>query len=115
MSQALEKVNVSPNLGKMFSFAQKMVILFQNSVFGEIQFSQKPLTNRKKQPLPFHDKSLCNKPQYNILLLLQVPAQNGQEAAVSEKETKILRNGTRGDRGSPDHNESPIPYFSNAL
>ena len=50
MAQALEKVNMSPNLGKMFSFAQKMVILFQNSVFGESQFSQKSLTNRRKQP-----------------------------------------------------------------
>ena len=40
---------MSPNLGKMFSFAQKMVILFQNSVFGEIQFSQNSLINRKNQ------------------------------------------------------------------
>ena len=50
MAQALEKVNMSPNLGKMISFAQKMVILFQNSVFGEFQFSQKSLINRKNQP-----------------------------------------------------------------
>ena len=50
MAQALEKVNMSPNLGKSFSFALKMVILFQNSVFGEIQFSQKSLINRKNQP-----------------------------------------------------------------
>ena len=49
MAQALEKVNMSPNLGKMFSFAQKMVILFQNSVFGEIQFSQKSLINRTRR------------------------------------------------------------------
>ena len=72
MAQALEKVNTSPNLWKMFSFAQKMVILFQNSVFGEIQFSQKSLINRKSNPLPLHDKSLGNK---NIPLLLQGPAQ----------------------------------------
>ena len=50
MAQALEQVNMSANLGKMFSFAQKkMVILFQNSVFGEIQFSQKSLINRTRR------------------------------------------------------------------
>ena len=49
MAQALEKVNMSPNLRRKF-FAQKMVILLQNSVFDEIQFSQKSLTNRRKQP-----------------------------------------------------------------
>ena len=49
MAQALEKVNMYPHLRKMFFFAQKMVKLFQNSVFGEIQFSQKSLTSRKMQ------------------------------------------------------------------
>ena len=39
-----------------------------------------------------------------MLLLQQIP----------EKETKILE-GARGDRGSPDQNESPIPDLSNAL
>ena len=37
------------------------------------------------------------------------------EAVVPEKETKILKEGARGDRGSPDQNESPIPDLSNAL
>ena len=40
MTQALEKGNVSPKLGKVF-FAQKIVILSQNSVFDEIQSFKK--------------------------------------------------------------------------
>ena len=81
----------------MFSFAQKMVILFQNSVFGEIQFSQKSLIS-----------SGATNP-YNILLLLQAPAQR------CRKKAKILEKGARGDKGSPEQNESPIPDLSNAL
>ena len=37
------------------------------------------------------------------------------EAAIPEKETKILKNGARSDRGSLDQNESPISNLSNAL
>ena len=62
MAQALENVNVSQNLVKMFSFAQKW-LQFYKTVFGEIRFSQMSLTNSKSNPLPFHDKSLCNNPQ----------------------------------------------------
>ena len=73
MAQALEKMNVSPNLGKLFYVAPKMVIFFQNSVFGEIQFSQKSLTNRKKTtPYPFTTCLSATNPN-NILLLLQAP------------------------------------------
>ena len=55
------------------------------------------------------------------MLLLQAPhsgppeVRNSREAAVPEKETKILKEGARGDRGSSDQNESPIPDLSNAL
>ena len=41
--------------------------------------------------------------------------RNCREAAVPEKETKILEKETRGDKGSPEQNESPIPDLSNAL
>ena len=49
--QAFEKVNMSPKLRKMVRclFAKTMIIHFHNSVFGEIKFSQKSFTNRKKQ------------------------------------------------------------------
>ena len=50
MTQALEKVKMTPKRNKMSFFAQQMVMLFKTSVFGEIQFSQKSLTNRTKQP-----------------------------------------------------------------
>ena len=120
MAQALEKMNVYPNLGKMFSFAQKMVILFQNSVFGQIQFSQKSLTNRKKEtPYPFTTSACATHPN-NILLLLKAPAERAAQSAElprsggTGKETKILEKGTRSDRGSPEQNESPIPDLSNA-
>ena len=114
MAQALEKVNVSPNTGKMFSFAQKMVILFQNSVFGEIQFSQKILSCSKNQPDMLAQQVLTQ--QIPIKFCYYDPPRSGlHEAAVLEKETKILKEGARGDRGSPEQNESPIPDISNAL
>ena len=82
----------------MFSFTQKMVILFQNSGFGEIQFSQKSLTNRKKAtPYPSTTRPLATNPN-DILLLLQAPAL----LQVPEKKAKILEKGARGDRGSPE-------------
>ena len=89
MAQALEKVNMSPNLGKMFFFAQKMVILFQNSVFGEIQFSQKSLINRKNQPHTLPQQLLVQQTLI-ILLLVQAPAQR---AARSSGERGARRQG----------------------
>ena len=80
---AQEKGNVSPKLRKRGFFAQILVIFSQNSLFDEIQFSQKSLINRKNGP--------------------------------HEKETKILKEGARGDIGSPEQNESPIPDLSNAF
>ena len=121
MAQALEKVNMSPNLGEMFSFAQKMVILFQNSVFGEIQFSQKSLVNRKNQPHTLPQQLLVQQTLI-IFCCYYKPTRSGphevrncRKAAVPEKEAKILEKGARGDRGLPEQNESPIPDLSNAL
>ena len=88
----------------MFSFAQKMVILFQNSLFGEIQFSQMSLPIEKAAPYPSTTSACATNPN-NILLLLQAPrsgphvVQKCREAEIPEKETKILEKGARGDRG----------------
>ena len=87
MAQASEKVNVSPNLGKTFSFAQKMVILFQNSVFGEIQFSQKSLTNRKKQSLTLSRQVLVQQTPIISCCYYKPPRSGPHEAAVPEEET----------------------------
>ena len=49
-------------------------------------------------------------------MLLQAPeVRNCREAAVLEKKKLKFEGGARGDRGSPDQNESPISDFSNAL
>ena len=100
MAQALEKVNMSPNLGKMFSFAQKMVILFQNSVFGEIH--SKSLINRKNQPHTLPQQLLVQQTLIIFCCYYKPPrsgpheVRNCREAAVPEKETKILEKGARG-------------------
>ena len=41
--------------------------------------------------------------------------RNSREAAVTERETKILKVGARDYRGSPNQTESPISDVSNAL
>ena len=76
MAQALEKKNMYPKLIKWGGFfAQRKDILFQNSVFDEIQFSQKSLINRKKSTsCPSTTRSGATN-AYSILLLLQAPAQ----------------------------------------
>ena len=88
MAQALGKVNMSPKLRNCF-LKKKIVILFQNSVFGEIQFSQKFLTHKEKKP-------------HTLLQGLVRQVRN-----VPEK-TKIQKTGARGDRGSPDQNERAV-------
>ena len=103
MAQALEKMNVSKTFQKNGFFLQKMVILFQHSVFGEIQFTQKSLTHREKQSRTLQQILVSRNPN-NITLLLQAPARRNQNS----------ENGARGDRDSPDQNESPIPDLSNA-
>ena len=76
MAQALEKGNVS-KADKNGFFAQKIVIFSQNSVFDEIQFSQKSLINRKKITYPSTTSPGATNP-YNILLL-QAPAQRDRK------------------------------------
>ena len=120
MAQALENVNVSQNLWKMFSFAQKWT-QFYKTVFGEIRFSQKSLINRKKQPHTISRQVLVQQTPI-ISFCYYKPQRSGprevrncREAAVTDKETKILEKGARGDRGSPKQSESPTPHLSNAF
>ena len=88
MAQVLE-VNVS-RTEKNGCFYKK-TILYQNSVFGEIQFSQKYLINRKKTTNP-STTSPCETNPNNILFLLQAPkVRNCREAAVLEIETEIQK------------------------
>ena len=119
MAQALEKVNKSQNLVKMFSFAQKW-LQFYKTVFGEIRFSQKSLTNRKKATLTISRQVLEQQPLIISCCSYKPPwsgpheVRNGREAAVPEKETKILEKGVRGNRGSPEQNQSPdLSIFKN--
>ena len=89
MAQASENVNVSQNLGKMFS-AQRMVKIFQNC-FGETWFSQKSSINRKKQPLRFSQKLLpCATNSNKIMLLLQDPAER------AARSSELTRSGSTG-------------------
>ena len=61
-----------------------MVIVFQNSVCGEIQFSKKSSTKRKKQPHAFPQQVLVQQNPNNIYEVL-----NCREAAVPEKILKF--------------------------
>ena len=109
---------MSPKLKKSF-LQKKMIIFSQNSVFDEIQFSQKSLIKRKNQPHTLPQQVLVQ--QTPIIFCYYKPPRSGphgvrncREAAVPEK-TKILKERARGDIGSPDQNESPVPDISNAL
>ena len=78
---------------------KKLVILFQRSVVGQIQFSQNSLTNRKKQPHTLPQQVLVQQTPilsccyYKPTRSGQHKVLNGREAAVTEKETKILEKG----------------------
>ena len=111
MAQALEKGKISPNLRKMGFLHKKRVIFSQNSDFDEILFSQKSLINRKNQPHTLPQQVLVQQTPIIFCCYYKPP----EKETVPEKETKILKEGTRGDRGSPDQNESPISDLSNAL
>ena len=104
---------MSPKLRKMYFFAQKIVIFSQNSVFDEILFSKKSLINRKNQP-PILPQQVQVQQTPIIFSCYYKPPRSGPHE-VPEKGTKILKEGARGDRGSPDENESPNPDVSNAL
>ena len=116
MAQALETVNVSQNLGKMFPFAQKW-LYFSEIVFGEIQFSRKSVTHRKKQPLTISRKVLVHQTPINLCCYYETPrsepndVRNCRETAVPEKETKILEKGARSDRGSPGSKKAQYQTF----
>ena len=97
-AQALEKRNMSPKMRKMFFFAQKMVVIFsQTSVFDEIQFSQKSLINRKNQPNTLPEQVLVQQTPIVFCCYYKPPRSGPREAAVPEKETKIVKEGARGD------------------
>ena len=121
MAQALEKGNISPKLRKMGFLHKKRLIFSQNSDFDEMLFSQKSLINRKNQPHTLPQQVLVQQTPIIFCCNNKPPrsgpheVRNCREAAVLEKETKILKEGARGDRGSPDQNESPISDLSNAL
>ena len=103
MAQALEKGNISPKLRKM-GFLHKKVTFPQNSDFDEILFSQKSLINRKNQPYTLPRQVLVQQTPIIFCCYYKPPRSGPHEAAVPEKETKILKEGARGDRGSPDQN-----------
>ena len=122
MAQALEKGNISPKLRKMgFWHKKKRVIFSQNSDFDEIRFSQKSLINRKNQPHTLPQQVLVQQTPIIFCCYYKPPrsgpheVRNCRVAAVPEKEAEILEKGARGDRSSPEQNESPIPDLSNAL
>ena len=121
MIQALEKGNISPKLRKMGFLHKKRVIFSQNSDFDEILFSQKSLINRKNKPHTLPQQVLVEQTPIIFCCYYKPPrsgpheVRNCREAAVPEEQTKILKEGARGDRGSPEQNESPIPDLSNAL
>ena len=79
----------------MFFFAQKIVTLCQNSVFGEIQFSQKSLTDRTMQPHTFPQQVIVQQTP-----IISCCYYKPRAAVIPEKETKILKNGARGDKTS---------------
>ena len=120
MAQALEKRICLQSCEKRF-FAQKIVIFSQSSVFDEIQFSLKSLIKRKNQPHILPHQFLVQQTPITFYCYYKHSLSGPHEvwnlriAAVPEKETKILKKGARGDRGSPNQNESPIPNLSIAL
>ena len=94
---------MSPKLRNMSLFAQKMLFFLKFQFLAKSSFLKKNLSHSKNQP-----HTLAQQVPNNMLL--QAPAQRRYR-----KKTKILKEGARGDRGSPDQNESPIPDLSNAL
>ena len=115
MAQALEKGNISPKLKKMGFLHKKRVKFSQNSDFDQILFFQKSLINTKNQPHILPQQVLVQQTPIIFCCYYKPPRSGPHEAAVPEKETKILKEGACDDRGSTDQNESPISDLSNAL
>ena len=88
---------------------------------GEIQFSQKTLSHIKNQPHTHAQQVLTQQITIIFCCYYRLPrsgtheVRNSREAAIPEKEIKILKKEARGDRGSPDQNESSIQDLPNAL
>ena len=74
-------------LRKMRLFCQKIVIIFQNSVFGETQFSQKSLINRKNQPHTLPQQALVQQTPIISGCYYKPPRSGPHE--VSEKKLKF--------------------------
>ena len=81
----------------------------------------KSLINRKNQPHTFPQQVLVQQTPIIFCCYYKPPrsgpheVRNCREAAVPERETKILKEGAHSDRGSPDQNERPISDLSNTL
>ena len=113
MAQALKKVN---NVSK----AKKNVFFVQKKLhFSEIPFLAKfKSLDQKKKPTIYlpTTSSYATNPK-NILFLLKAPERSAERAWSGDngKKTEILKNGTHGDRGSSEQNESLILDVTNAL
>ena len=80
-------------------FAQKIVKIFQNSGFAEIQFSQKSLIDIKNQPHTLPQQVLV---QQTPMTQRVARSAEWQRSGDTGKDTKILKNGARGYKSSPD-------------
>ena len=76
---------MSPKLRKISIFAQKMIIIFQNSVFGEVQFSRKSLIKRQNQPYTLPRQVLVQQTPIISCCYYKPPRSFLHEAAVPEK------------------------------
>ena len=94
-------------------FWEKNVELFQNSLPDKIQFSQKSSPIKREPQIPLQQELV----QQNHMLrccYYKAPRSGsqevctGREAAVSEKGTKIVEKGARGDRARTETPFNPI-------
>ena len=110
MAQALEKVNVSQNLEKCL--LHKKWLYFSKIQFLTKSSFLKSLTNRKKQPLTLSRQVLVQHTPI-IFCCYYKPLRATRSGAKRRyrKKTIILKEGARGDRGSPDQNESQYQTF----
>ena len=90
MAQASEKVNMSTKLEKIFSFAQKWLCFPKIQFLTKSSFLKNLWPIEKSNPLPFHDKSLCNKPQWYSVVTTS-PRVAGRTKRRYRKKTKILK------------------------
>ena len=90
-AQTLEKVKFSLTLRNVF-FSQKVVIIFENSLFWQNPNFLKSPWPKNGNSIPLHNQTLCNKTT-SYAVCYYKPSRSKME-----KETKILKNGARGDR-----------------